>query len=196
MTLQRNFEPQILVAPEDNLYLQAVEETPEEIARLMDFVHDPHNYPHLTRFESWPREMNQLDATEYVGIAASNMDLGNTLEYRITQRVDNEHVLLGGVNLYARSANQHGQQSAKMAYFVAHDAQGKGYVSRSARQLLRHASRPDVWDLGRVDLLIDPKNTPSQWVARSLGAMVIASTLGHGQKMQQWTKEWEGVYEA
>lgn len=196
MTLQRNFEPQILVAPEDNLYLQAVEETPEEIERLMDFVHDTRNYSHLTRFESWPREMSLLDAVEYVGIAASNMDLENTLEYRITQQVGGDYVMLGGVNLYARSTNQHGQRSAKMAYFVAHDAQGKGYVSRSARQLLRHASQPDVWDLSRVDLLIDPRNTPSQWVARSLGATVVASTLGHDQKMQQWTKEWEGVYEA
>jgi RimJ/RimL family protein N-acetyltransferase len=190
---------EIPVAPQENLYLKAVENTPEEVERLMDFVYAPGNHEHLTEFESWASRLDHDEAKEKVERAVSDMELDNALEYRIMQRGSTEDVMLGGVSLHSRTTNHRRQstpqQSAQLGYYVGHNARGRGYVSRSARKLLNYASYSDVWDLRRVDLMIDPKNTASQWVARSLGAMIVSSSIASSWH-QQWSAEWKGLYPA
>ncbi|HEY1063844.1 MAG TPA: GNAT family protein [Candidatus Saccharimonadales bacterium] len=87
---------------------------------------------------------------------------GKELDYWIV--ADDE--VVGNVGMSLR-----GSGTGLMGYWLAEDAQGYGYATRSARRLMQHG----VCHRGvaQVELMIEPSNAPSQAVAERIGAVLV-----------------------
>jgi RimJ/RimL family protein N-acetyltransferase len=150
------------------LYLSAIQLS--DAQPLYDLVADPENNAYLARYESWAEGFTLADAQKQTAGVSAHMAEGGSviMQYAAKRRTGEAETsrLIGCYSLF-----QHVGDSALLGYWHARAACGKGFATLGVKRLLEHAQ--EVWDLSEVILHIATDNTPSQAVARRLGAVPI-----------------------
>jgi RimJ/RimL family protein N-acetyltransferase len=125
---------------------------------------------HLAPWMPWVDEYHELDdAREYVIRARARWDLREDLSVGIFARDDGRH--LGGSGLHRINWPL---RAFEIGYWLARDAEGRGYASETVRLLTRLAF--DALDANRVEIRVDTRNDRSRRVAERLG-FVLEGTL-------------------
>jgi RimJ/RimL family protein N-acetyltransferase len=123
----------------------------------------------------------------------SDMELDDGMQYRLMQTPESgaEPEMIGTFTMFSRQG-----VTAKLGYFLAEHATGKGYATQGSKVMIDQA-RSSWPDLEVVQLRIDPFNTKSQRVAERLGAVntrqrVTAGKPGELEHLEIWEKRIRG----
>jgi [ribosomal protein S5]-alanine N-acetyltransferase len=129
-----------------------------DIARIVEAVQDP-EIPRWTRV---PVPYDEGDARQWQRTASTGIRAGTDLPTLVVDADDDR--LLGAVGLHNLDPAT-GRCSA--GYWVAAPARGRGVAARGLRLLCRYAF--DALGAQRIELWIEPANTPSMRVAEAVG---------------------------
>lgn len=152
-------ELSIPVAPEEDLYLQLVQDSSAEMVTA--FMSDNTNVEYLKEFQPWAVTMNPEGVARAIALRIADMKRGTSLQY---------HVMSGEAMAGAITLFDHQDTHARVGYYVGRQFAGKGYATRATQTLIDYAAQSDVWGLEYYQLCISDQNEPSKAVARKLGA--------------------------
>lgn len=177
-----------LDTPNDALYLRCTR--PDDALALHSLVVDPANNPYLARFEPWAQDFTLAEAQAQTARVSQRMRQGDCaiMQYMAMRRTKGGEPdrMIGCDTLF-----NHVGDSAILGYWQAFAECGNGFATQGARRLIEHAQ--EVWGLKEVLLRIADDNTPSQAVARRLGAkitdkVVRVETRGQTYDKRLWAK--------
>jgi RimJ/RimL family protein N-acetyltransferase len=118
--------------------------------------------PEIPRWTTIPSRYGERDGREYLGRADADRRSGRELGLAVMDAV--EGTVLGGCGL---SRFEWPDLKCEIGYWVAREARGRSVGTRAVRLLSRWALGP--LGLERVELLVDPRNEPSNRLAKSAG---------------------------
>jgi ribosomal-protein-serine acetyltransferase len=155
--------PEVLTIPgEPPVYLKSLNRS--DVPEICKVVED--NREFLSRYSDWPNTFFKPTAEDLVSHAQTRVIEGHTLEYLITAgNPENSGGMQGIIELYKDDERMPDYQ-AEIGYWLAEDAQGNGYVRRSAQEIVKHGQR--AWGISEVRFSIIKANRPSFNVAHRL----------------------------
>jgi RimJ/RimL family protein N-acetyltransferase len=118
--------------------------------------------PEIPRWTTIPAPYGERDAREYVRRAAPDRRTGRELGLAVVD--SGTDVVLGGGGL---SRFEWAELKCEIGYWVAREHRGRAVGTRAVRLLSRWAL--DRLGIERVELLVDPRNEPSNRLAVSAG---------------------------
>jgi ribosomal-protein-alanine N-acetyltransferase len=125
-----------------------------DLRALVDVCQDPE----LSRFTRIPYPYREQEGRAFIAESAQGWRDGRSATFAVCE----QNVLRGGVGLIVHAAHL-----AEVGYWLAKDARGRGVASEAVARLARWGF--EVLPLARIQIEVDPRNTPSLRVAERAG---------------------------
>lgn len=152
----------LLLDGDSSMFLKLT--SPEDSEQLYELVHE--NRAHLRRYVRWAQDMDFEEMHQVVLASAQHVTSDGFLQYRIMlPNASQRHRMIGTITLYERDLLN---RTAKLAFWMAEDEKGNGYMRRGIVRLLQYADL--AWRLQQVFLEIHDGNGHADQVAQYLGA--------------------------
>jgi RimJ/RimL family protein N-acetyltransferase len=121
--------------------------------------------PEIPRWTTIPSPYGERDGREYLSRAEPDRQAGRELALAVVEAADD--TVLGGCGL---SRFDWPELTCEIGYWVAKEQRGRSVGTRAVRMLSRWALQ--TLEMERVELLVDPRNEPSNRLALSAGFML------------------------
>ena len=125
-----------------------------DVRALVDACQDPE----ISRFTRIPYPYREQEGRAFIAESAQGWRDGRFANFAVCER----NVLCGGVGLILHAAHL-----AEIGYWLTREGRGRGLATEAVARLARWAF--EVLPLARVQLEVDPRNTPSLRVAERAG---------------------------
>ena len=129
------------------------------------------NQPHiLKRMPDWQSTLR--DTEGLIRFLIPQYDLANRETARVLFAVVLEGALIGVVGV---GNKEEADNEIEIAYFIAREHEGKGYITEAARAVARWAF--DTLQLNHLICIVEPDNVPSQRIAEKCGFQKLETRM-------------------
>jgi ribosomal-protein-serine acetyltransferase len=122
--------------------------------------------PYIGEYQYWARDDSLEKTIEGIAERMSEIRAGTSVQYRIiVPAVQAYDSIVGTLTAYDYDA---ARGLTKIGYYMAQDAQGKGYMRLAVARLIE--AMKEIWNMGAVEFDIEDGNERSENLVSRLGA--------------------------
>lgn len=160
--------PRTLGVPgQEHVHLKLTER--DDASRLLDIAEA---YPDLGAYQAWARHPDDLH--EDIERVLSDTEAGTCIQYRIMHKGESAAEIIGGVTFYPDAVDA---KAWNIGYWLLESFRGRGIAKRAVITGVGYVASALAID--QVGVEIPEENTPSQYLAQSVGARPTADVYDY-----------------